>query len=247
MRRAVSLVFSKNSIVGMKNLAVTAISAGFLLHIGLAQAQAPADPKKFNGPQLQALLVADDRINAGGLEEADFKKVGLLRGFIVGVHDTISGDSGCTPPNISYSDLLELVRERVKEVPQYIDRSVGFFVNTAITFKYSCLGAKKGASESSPKLWTGQDLKKRLDAHDRAKSGKPLPGDGQTVAELTGLVLGVAYELSVFNACPPPKTTTAQLVEAVSEVNKKNPRYVEHSAAVGVGVPLKYKYPCKWD
>ena len=119
----------------MKNLAVAAVFMGSLFHISMAQAQAPADPKKFNGPQLQALLVADDRINAGGLEEADFKKVGLLRGFIVGVHDTISGDSGCTPPNISYPDLLELVRERVKEIPQYIDRSVGFFVNTAITWR----------------------------------------------------------------------------------------------------------------
>ena len=82
----------------MKNLAVAAVFMGSLFHISMAQAQAPADPKKFNGPQLQALLAADDRINAGGLEEADFKKVGLLRGFIVGVHDTISGDSGCTPP-----------------------------------------------------------------------------------------------------------------------------------------------------
>ena len=233
-------------IFNMKKYTAATVLMGLVFHAGLVQAQVPVYPNKnFHWPQLKEMLAADDRLNDGGLEEADFLKVGLLRGLIIGKYDDDSGKHICGPDNISYPQLLNAVRESVKKESQKnMDRTVGNYVFSALSSKYPC-GYIAWDADLGPAIWTGEDLKKGIEAYDRVKSGKPLPGDGQIAAEFNGFVLAQTGFYLFRNVCIPPKTTTAQLTDMVSQLTKKDTSYIKFPARDVVRVSLQYGFPCK--
>lgn len=71
----------------------------------------------WDGNRLKTFIDADDRMVIGNPSNTDPFESGKLIGFVVGVHESMSGILVCAPKNVSVAQLLDVVKKYVNENP----------------------------------------------------------------------------------------------------------------------------------
>jgi hypothetical protein len=91
-----------------------------------------------DGYQLKELADADDRIEIGNTQPADYQKVGSLTGFVVGVHDAVDGILVCTPNQVKVGQIVGMVKKYVRENPDKWNRAASTLVINALSSAFPC-------------------------------------------------------------------------------------------------------------
>jgi hypothetical protein len=75
------------------------------------------------------------------VESSEDIKWGIAMGYVLGAADITMGDKHCTPNNVEAGQVLQIVKDKLKENPKYRHHSADVFVAAALADAWPC---KKG-------------------------------------------------------------------------------------------------------
>lgn len=101
---------------------------------------ASAQAEYWSGNVLRQALDEDAAISARGNRATPDQghAAGSAMGFVIGVHDVIRGVTVCTPPGVTVSQLMDIVRAYLRGVPHRLHETAESLVQEALTRVFPC-------------------------------------------------------------------------------------------------------------
>jgi hypothetical protein len=90
------------------------------------------------GNALMENLRAGDKIESGGGGQFDLANAMEGQGYILGVHDSLSGSYICTPRGVNIGQLVAIVKKYLLAHPEKLHDSAAFLVSVALSEAFPC-------------------------------------------------------------------------------------------------------------
>lgn len=186
----------------------------------------PAQAEFLSGNDLKARL--EDR------NDSIASSMGL--GYVIGVHDTVTGSSVCAPQGVTIGQISNATLKYMNENPEVLNVSADRVVVKAFQSLWPC--AANSAKSTSRYYYTGNDLKLRLE-HWEQKSSERSAWVG------VGYVIGVHDALDGVLVCNSDQVTVGQLASVTLKHIRENPEMLDQMGSIVTGNGMFVLWPCK--
>lgn len=193
----------------------------------LISASGAARAEFYTGNNLKAMLEQWDKGTSSG-------EAWLGAGYVLGVHDALSGIAICSGTNVAPRDLINTALQYMRTNPEVLNRTADRVVAVSLKSVWPC--AKDSAFA---KFWRGSDLRPKLENWD-----KQTPED-QNAQVAAGYLDGVSDAASGVVLCAPDGVTNGQLTSITLKVMKENPAILDWWADKIILKSLTPLWPCK--
>jgi xanthosine utilization system XapX-like protein len=163
----------------------------------------------------------------------DLVSASLGAGYVLGVHDALSGVTVCAPSGITLAQLVDVTLKYMSENPEILNLSADQVVGRRLKAVWPC-----GSTYTT--FWAGNELKPRLEAWEREDTSNT-----ERASLGAGYVVGVFDALSGVSVCSPGGVTVGQVAGVALKFMRANPEVLNLSADRIVSTSLKNVWPCK--
>jgi hypothetical protein len=158
----------------------------------------------------------------------------LGAGYVLGVHDTLSGIAVCSGTNVSPRDLINTTLQYMRSNPEALNQTGDRVVAVSLKSVWPC------AKDSGfAKFWRGNDLQPKLDKWDKQTY------QDQNAQIAAGYLDGVSDAASGVILCAPDGVTNGQLTSITLKVMRQNPEILDWWADKIILKSLTPLWPCK--
>jgi hypothetical protein len=161
----------------------------------------------------------------------------LKAGYVVGVHDALSGASVCTPTQVTVDQVIDVTLKFLRNQPEILHRGADQIVEQSLKAVWPC-------GSTYAKYWRGNDLKANLEAWEsRAVEVDTTVANASMAA---GYVLGVMDTRSDDQKiCTPSGVTVGQSASIALTFMRENPEILDMFADEIVSRHFATIWPCK--